>query len=355
MSLQLEWMQQSEDDIARFAACFERNQSPKDLAALRWQYIQNPAGGPIVAFSRDAEMVHGDQIAAVYAVFPVRFKLDEQLVVGAQSLDTLTDGNYRGQGLFGKLATAVYDRCRETGVKFVYGFPNGSSAPGFFGKLGWVRMDPLPFLILPLRSKYFLSKLPVLRKMPALLPDFPLRRKRMPRPTVNIRPIDRFDPATEQVWVDFSKSFRIGICRDALYLNWRFFSRPNSPYTCLGSFDEQGKLNAFVVYCVREKHEGKIGYIMELMFARGCESQALDCLRHALNAQQDAGCDAVLAWNLPRSANAGVYAQGGFMVLPERFRPIELHFGAVPFDPASQAAITDRNAWYISYADSDTV
>lgn len=47
-----------------------------------------------------------------------------------------------------------------------------------------------------------------------------------------------------------------------------------------------------------------------------------------------------------------------FVPFPERFRPIELHFGARGFGSygsQASAALHQRSNWYIRYLDSDTV
>src|SRR5699024_1108381 len=96
---------------------------------------------------------------------------------GSQSLDTLVAPEARGQGLFNKLASQVYDEAKNRDIAFVYGFPNGNSAHGFFNKLGWVNLDPVPFLVLPLRSRYILSKLPIIKKVSNLLPNITYLKK----------------------------------------------------------------------------------------------------------------------------------------------------------------------------------
>jgi hypothetical protein len=74
----------------------------------------------------------------------------------------------------------------------------------------------------------------------------------------------------------------------------------------------------------------------------------------AVRAMADDGADSVLAWALPHSPCFPVYALHGFFPLPERFRPIELHFGVRAFDTAAASLVTDRKQWYLSYLDADT-
>jgi len=81
---------------------------------------------------------HGDKVAAAYyGVFPMRMLIDGQEVLAAQSGDTMTHPDHRGKGLFIALARKTYTLAADEGIKFVFGFPNGNSYPGFVKKLAW--------------------------------------------------------------------------------------------------------------------------------------------------------------------------------------------------------------------------
>lgn len=356
--MQTEWMARTASDVRRLADCFARNDLPKDLEALDWQYLRNPAGGPIAAFAVDTDPGTAGTVGAIYAVFPVRFTVGGREVLGAQSLDTLTDAAYRGRGLFVSQAREVYGRCRADGVALVYGFPNGNSAPGFFSKLGWRSLDPVPFLIKPLRSRYFLARVPKLGRALARLPDVELRNPFTGRPGAGglaVEPIRRFDAATDAVWRDYVASCGIAVVRDSTYLNWRFFDRPGEGYEVFGCRDASGRLRAFAALAIRVKHGGRIAYLMELLHDDGGEQAAAACLGHAVDRARAERCDALLAWNLEHSRNNPLLRAIGFVNMPERIRPIELHFGALPLVGASGDSILDRKSWYLSYCDSDTV
>jgi hypothetical protein len=68
----------------------------------------------------------------------------------------------------------------------------------------------------------------------------------------------------------------------------------------------------------------------------------------------DGGADALLAWCLPSSPNFSAYLRASFLPLPQRLRPVELHFGVRAFGPNVEAIVANRSRWYISYLDSDT-
>src|SRR5690554_3361638 len=86
-----------------FISCFRNNGSPKEKAQVKWQYLENPVKKQFVDIAIDSK---SDIVAAIYAIFPVKFKLGNDIYIGSQSLDTMTDKNFRGQGLFIKLANS---------------------------------------------------------------------------------------------------------------------------------------------------------------------------------------------------------------------------------------------------------
>lgn len=350
MGVDLEFrpMKSEEAELAAFAACFERNGTVRRIDALRWQYADNPTNEILVDLA-----VSDERIGAIYAVQPARVRVDGRQRLAAQSVDTLVDADFRGRGLFTKMADAVYGRVRAQGGAFVYGFPNANSAPGFFKKLGWVSLDPVPFLVRPLRTAFLASKLPVgawSRRLPDL--RLPILGPK-PAASQEIRPVTRFGPAIDALWERFSADVNVAVERSAEYLRWRL-SKPGERYECLGVF-EGAELIAFCAYTTVDKHGGRVGYVVELLHEPGQEKSAAALLAECLRRMASDRADAVLAWSLPHSPNAKAYSRVGFMPLPERLRPIELHVGVCPLDPSLTETLVDRRNWYLSYCDSDTV
>lgn len=75
--------------------------------------------------------------AAYYGVFPLRFSIRGVETLAAQSGDTMTSPTHRMKGLFVESALRAYALAARSGVKFVFGFPNENSFPGFKSKLSW--------------------------------------------------------------------------------------------------------------------------------------------------------------------------------------------------------------------------
>ncbi len=349
-------MRREARDLDLFAACFAKNSDrPRSLESLRWQYFDNPTNRLFVDMALTEDET---RIAAIYATLPGRMRVRGQGVrLAAQSLDTLTDVDFRGRGLFVRLAQKTYARLAASQAALVYGFPNGSSAPGFFRKLGWENLDPVPFLVRPLRTRYFAGRVPgYAGTLLRWLPDLPLRAPATPRFGAGVRLVHDpvLDGAVDELWREFREDLGIVLDRSAAYLRWRVVEKPEERYRRIAIRDEQG-LAALCIFTVKDKHGGRIGYVMELLHRRSSARAAAKLLACAVREMAADGADAVLAWCFPHSPNHRAYLRNAFVPLPERFRPIELHFGARAFDDRLAPLVGDRSQWYLSYLDSDTV
>jgi GNAT superfamily N-acetyltransferase len=275
--------------------------------------------------------------------------------MAAQSLDTLTTAEYRGRGVFTTLAAAVYARAAAEGMRLVYGFPNKNSVHGLFVKLDWTALDPVPFLIRPLRSRYVLSRVPKAGRLLGMLPDVRLPTPRAPRlrPGEELSTRVEFGPEFDDLWARARPELPVAVWRDAAYLRWRF-AKPLEEYRT-AAIRAGGRLLGFVTYCVKHKHGGRIGYLMEVIRDPAHPHVGEELMRHAVRDMSALGADAALAWCFDHSPVRAAYRAGGFVDFPERARPIELHMGVLPFDESLRAPLVRRENWYISYCDSDTV
>lgn len=344
------WIE-NEQDLDLVKQLFNNNDSPRTLRHLKWQYIDSYSQeGRLILGGINSSLVDG--LTGIYAVFQNRFKTENKNVIGSQSLDTLVAPEARGQGLFNKLASKVYTEAQSRDIAFIYGFPNGNSAHGFFNKLDWVSLDPVPFLVLPLRSNYVLSKLPIISKVSNFLPNITYLKKIKCKVSLDIVDNAPIDASYDKLWTAFSKKINTFLIRDSKYINWRL-SRPGGDYKNLAIFNEKGEMQAICFYCLKEKHGGLIGYIMELIYLE--DKLGTIILNKALQNLKNNDCDAVLAWNFKHSPNNTAYKANGFLPLPEKLRPIELHFGVRIFEQNLQKTLSDRSKWYLSYFDSDTV
>jgi GNAT superfamily N-acetyltransferase len=141
-----------------FSASFGMNRSQE---YDRWRFIETPYGLAPTIVADD-----GERLAGSYTVWPTMLNIGGEIVRGGQSMDTMTHPDYRGKGLFTKLAVACFDQLRNDGYEALYGFPNANSYPGFIKRLNWDHVGDVPHwsrLITPLEQKP--DPLPVLSRL----------------------------------------------------------------------------------------------------------------------------------------------------------------------------------------------
>jgi len=119
------------------------------LDALRWRYVDNPAG-KVLGWNARA---HGELIGH-YACSPVRALVKGSQVRGLLGVNNATHPNARGRGLYYRLATATYDDARVQGYEFVFGVANASSGPLLLRKLNFQFVEQMlaGFILRPPRA-----------------------------------------------------------------------------------------------------------------------------------------------------------------------------------------------------------
>lgn len=340
------------DQVDRVCSIFSNNNNHKTRQHIAWQYSNAPGGGAYTGFSVSKE----GEDAAVYSVFKVKAKIGDRIQVVCQSLDTLTDARHRGRGLFPILAREVYAKCDEDGVGFVYGFPNSSSAPGFFKRLGWEKIGFPPFIFylnnLLFPVSYLIKKKLFLKNYPAL---FLLWAKlAVVSSGMQItRSVDFLSEEYGGLWQKFSEKLSVCIWRDGDYMNWRYKLKPNREY-CYLSVHKDGALAGILVYLLANKHDGKIGYIMDVIYDPDLPGMGSLLVSQAILDMSKQGVDVVLAWSAPSFQGYAAYAQSLFFKMPRKLQPIKLFFGYRPGVSLGDLRISFSD-FYISYADSDTV
>ena len=140
-----------------------REATADDLAAIRdlyqavwgytrpsdydqWRFFTPPDGICPIALAEDC-----GRLAGAYTLWPARLNIGGEIVLGAQSMDTMTHPDYQGRGLFTKLALACFEMAAARGFEVLYGFPNPLSYPGFVRRLNWDHTGDIVHWIRPLK------------------------------------------------------------------------------------------------------------------------------------------------------------------------------------------------------------
>lgn len=132
----------SKDDLLAYKQdildLFQRSyEDSLDPALWQWAYIDNIHGAPIVSLCFSNKKLVGH-----YAVVPIELSQNQTPIKACLSMTTMVDKDFRGLGLFTKLAEQVYARAEELGYHYVFGFPNSNSTPGFRKYLAWELAEP---------------------------------------------------------------------------------------------------------------------------------------------------------------------------------------------------------------------
>ena len=114
---------------------------------IEQRYLENPYDELLMYVAIDNE-----RIVANYSAVPIQVVIEGKCHKAALSLNTMTDPDYAGQGLFSKLANALYEYLSNNGYSMIIGFPNFMSNRIFNSRLGWKTIYEIPTLKLSLDS-----------------------------------------------------------------------------------------------------------------------------------------------------------------------------------------------------------
>jgi Acetyltransferase (GNAT) domain len=89
---------------------------------------------------------------AYYGVLPCFIQSGNEIILAAQSADTMTHPAYRYKGMFVELSNITFDLCRSIGINLIFGFPNQNSYHGAINKLGWKMTGAMDCFIIPVNS-----------------------------------------------------------------------------------------------------------------------------------------------------------------------------------------------------------
>lgn len=338
------------ESVERIGKLFKENNNNKDDNHLIWQYAKSKYGS-ITSISIDE---NGND-AAVYSVFKVKAKINHSMGFVYQSLDTLTDKNHRGKGLFGKLANDVYEQCDINNNCLIYGFPNASSGPVFFSKLGWKKLGHPPFVIY---INNLLFPFVYLTKKNLFIENSLFKwylknsiSRLLKKTNYKINTNEDFSTDYDTLWKKFSLNINTTIWRDSQYMNWRYKDKPNKKYKYFSLY-EGNLLIGKTIYTIEKKHNGNIGYIMDIICNPDNKLAAEILLKKTTLEMINQRTDVILAWIPANHFLYSIYKKNKFIKLPRKLQPIKLFFGY----KTNNSNIEIKNSdFFISYSDSDTV
>ena len=322
------------------------------LSAWRWQFLENPAGGPFCVIAEDRGTIVGQ-----YAAIPTRFSVRGEETVFAFSCDTMVHPDYRRRGLFVLLARELYGILAEQhGIPMVWGFPNQASLPGFTKHLGWKQVhvfSPWISLFRPLTC--FCRQVPLLKRFVpvsevAKESALPFRSHDGGKELV-IEPLDHFSDEFDRLWDSRRDLFSVIQIRDSRYLNWRYLGMPAFGYLPF-SIKWKGDLSGFLVLRMMNLMGHSFGVLVDLFplpiidvsVTRLVTDFAGACCRNQ-------GAEFITC--LFSTAKPEFLKRLGFRKVPELFNPKNWVLGG-RFERNSIISGSGTD-WFISYGDTDII
>lgn len=97
-----------------------------------WEFHNAPSGKAIYVVAKDTDT---NKIVGSQCAIPIELiAQDGTVILTAKSEDTLVDPEYRGLNIFENMYQLLFEKCRENGIKYLWGF---TSAKKPFLKLGF--------------------------------------------------------------------------------------------------------------------------------------------------------------------------------------------------------------------------
>jgi GNAT superfamily N-acetyltransferase len=121
-----------------------------DAAFLSWKHLENPFGVSPMWVALDDQRIVGFRTFLRWEfLFP-----GGQIVRAARAVDTATDPEYQGRGIFRRLTLQGIEELPADGVKLIFNTPNEKSLPGYL-KMGWTQVGRLSAAAMPARARFF--------------------------------------------------------------------------------------------------------------------------------------------------------------------------------------------------------
>lgn len=121
-----------------------RKDDPRFAALYRWKHDLNAFGPSPTWVATDAS-----RVIAVRIFMRWEFVRGGEVLRAVRAVDTATDPDYQGKGLFTALTMHGLDEMLADGVDFVFNTPNSQSRPGYL-KMGWREVGHLPVAVRPI-------------------------------------------------------------------------------------------------------------------------------------------------------------------------------------------------------------
>jgi GNAT superfamily N-acetyltransferase len=253
---------------------------------FRWKHVDNPFGASLALGAFD-----GPRLVGLRLVMRWRFRLDDRQVTAGRMVDTATDPDYRGRGIFQQLTAAALGQARGD-IELIFNTPNASSRPGYL-KMGWRDVSVVATSFAPVRPLRFARGARSALSAGGQRTSFETTSG-LPH-IGDVLTAHEHDVRSLLAARRDSGGSRLVTDSDVEYLRWRYARAPGLDYRAVPILRD-GRLRALGIGRVRPR-----GRLRELTLAEVIASPGADeDVRRVLRASRRSGVDHV-ATHLPAS------------------------------------------------------
>jgi GNAT superfamily N-acetyltransferase len=246
-NLQIEQMKLADKDnlLAFLREAYAENPRMSDASFWSWHFLENPY------VQKDNLPVwlakSGERIAGQLAAIPVGLKVGDERKEAMWILDLIVHKDFRRRGIAKRLVLKSEEFCPlGLGVNTME-----QHAPKLLMSLGWKIVRKIPRyakLLFPGNVLPEVSRIDPLRRAVNLL-YAPFR------PGIgeseNIRIVERFDSAFDDLWKEAAGQFACAVARDSQLLEWLYLKQPGKKFDAIGYYENE-KLLGYAILFVRK-------------------------------------------------------------------------------------------------------
>lgn len=279
-----------------------------------WRFRDNPAFETMASLAYE-----GDRLVSHYSVSPTLMSVFGKRYLTGLSLTTMTHPDYRGAGLFERLAESLYSQMKQKGMLMAWGFPNRLIHRSRVDHLSWLDIYELPTLFKSL-SDY----------------------RPVQEPSSAVRILDGFDSRFDALWDKLKGNYRIITVRDSTYLDWRYKKNPVNEYTVFGYRKNEGLRG----YAICKLFMGDVD-LVDILYDN--DSVGTELVSAAVKWAQQKQANRLNMWLNVHQPLHRLLEKYGFM----NGEPIT-YLGARLLTPGSEKnGVYDFKNWYLTMGDSD--
>ena len=267
---------------------FDLGCSPVDH--WRWKYLDNPSRTNFIVLALiDGRIVGANQI------LPMRIKIVDTVFPCVLSADTVVHPDYRGMGIYTKMADENISRMDDSGIQLDY-FPTSNP---ILIKSYSNRYRTLPFNPTNLvRIKDINRQLEAMPIKKAWLMKLGFRglkllndirnafwRKKSADFSFHIHEVGCFDESIERFWGEVSRHYKFIVERRREYLNWRYCDPRAGGFVVKEIEDADGSILGYSVLKINKYlKKYHVGYVVDLLTLPDrldvAEALVADAIRH---------------------------------------------------------------------------